>query len=467
MSLDLYDFAVIGSGPGGYEAAIRAAQLGLKTVCVEKAELGGICLNWGCVPTKALLKSAEYVYWLNEAEKFGAKIKDFSIDFERVIERSREVANRMSSGVAYLFKKYKVETAVGFGYLKSKNEIEVRDESGKAIRTIKAKNIVVATGARPRAIPGIETDGEKILVSKDALVLKRIPKSIIVIGAGAIGVEFAYFFGAFGAEITIIEALDRILPLSDKDLSKELSRHFRKRKFKIKTGAKVLSAKAAEDGAEVVVQTKDGKEETLKADLALNAIGVQANVENIGLENVGVKLERGYIATDEFSRTNVEGVFAIGDVAGPPQLAHKASAEGVRCAELVAGENPEPANRDLIPSAVYCQPQVASVGLTEEKAIELGRKIKIGKFPFAANGKARGIGETGGFVKLIFDEGTEELLGAHMIGPETTELLGEAVLAINAKASAKDFAKAIHAHPTLSEALMEAAAQARNECVNL
>ncbi len=462
-----FDIAVIGSGPGGYVAAIRASQLGLKAVCIEKSDLGGICLNWGCIPTKALLKSAEQANFLKESKKLGFDIKDYDVNFDKIIKRSRDVSKRMSNGIGFLFKKYKVEHAKGFGYIKNKNEVEVRDENGKAKELIEAKNIIIATGARPRMFEGIEVDREKIITSKQALVPKEPPKSMIIMGAGAIGVEFAYFYNAFGTKVTIIEMMDRILPVEDKDVSRELNRHFKKSGMKLMTKTKVLSAKAKGDGVEVKVEKKDGKEETLKADIALNAIGIQANLENIGLEDLGVKIERGFIKIDEHMRTNVEGVYAIGDVAGPPWLAHKASAEGIECAEYIAGEETTGIDYNNIPGCTYCNPQVASVGMTEDEAKEAGYELKIGKFPFTANGKAHGIGEAKGFVKMIFDAKYGEILGAHIVGPDVTELIGEVGTARTLEADAKTIFKTIHAHPTLSEAIMEASAQAYDEAVNI
>lgn len=461
------DVVVIGSGPGGYVAAIRASQLGLKTICVEKEALGGVCLNWGCIPTKALLKNAEYMHFLNHSKDFGFETGDVKIDFPKVIERSRKVANQMSGGVKFLFKKYKVESVEGFGKIASENKVEVIDDKGKVKDTIEAKHIVIATGARPRMFDGIEVDREKIFTSKEALVQKEIPKSMVIMGAGAIGVEFAYFFNAFGTDVTIIEMQDRILPIEDKDVSKELERHFRKSKIKLKTSTKVLSAKKVGKGVEIQIENKKGEKETLKSDVALNAIGVQGNIENIGLEEMGIELDRGYIKIDKNMKTNVDGIYAIGDVAGPPWLAHKASAEGIALAEYLAGENDEGVDYSNIPGCTYCNPQVASVGMTEEKAKEAGYEVKVGKFPFTANGKAHGIGEAKGFVKMVFDAKYGEVLGAHMIGPDVTEMIGEIGLARSLDATAETIFKTIHAHPTLSESIMEASAQAYGEAVNI
>lgn len=462
------DVAVLGAGPGGYVAAIRASQLGLKVVCIEKADLGGVCLNWGCIPTKALLRNAEFMNFIKNAEEFGFEIKDYSIDFPKVIKRSREVSTRMSGGIAFLFKKHKVESVKGSGTIINPNEIEVRNIEGEVTETVKCKNIIIATGSRPRMFPGINIDHKYIITSKEALIQKKVPKSMIIMGAGAIGVEFAYFYNAFGAEITIIEMQDRILPIEDKEVSAELARNYRKIGIKSLTNTKVLSAETKGEGVEIKIQKKDGTEETLTADLALNAIGIQANIENIGLENLGITTDRGFIKVDECLKTNIDNVYAIGDVAGPPWLAHKASAEGVAVAEIIAGHQKNNSiNYKLIPGCTYCNPQVASIGMTEEKAKEAGHELKIGKFSFMASGKAHGIGEAKGFVKLVFDANSEKLLGAHLIGPEVTEMVGEMVLALNMEATGPDIFKSIHAHPTLSEAMMEAAAAAWGEAVNM
>lgn len=462
------DLVVVGSGPGGYVAAIRASQLGLKTICIENEDLGGVCLNWGCIPTKALLKNAEYMHFLNHHEEFGFSISKIDVDFDKVIKRSRDVAKRMSNGIGFLFKKYKVQKVQGFGVVKSGKEVEVRNKDGETTDKIKCKNVIIATGARPRMFEGIDVDRKKIITSKEAMIQKKIPKKMIVMGAGAIGVEFAYFYNAFGSEVTIIEMMDRILPVEDKDSSRELNRHFKKSGMKIMTNTKVLSAKAKGKGVEVEIEKKDGKKETLTADIALNAIGVQGNVEGNGIEDIGIELDRGFIKTNEYMQTNVDGIYAIGDIAGPPWLAHKASAEGIVAAEHIAGHDEVTAvDYSNIPGCTYCQPQVASVGLTEEKAKEAGYEVKTGKFPFTASGKAHAIGEAKGFVKLVIDSKYGEILGAHMVGPDVTELIAEIGLAKSADATAKVLFKTIHAHPTLSEAAMEAAAQAYDEAVNI
>ena len=467
MNQHEFDVVVIGSGPGGYVAAIRASQLGLKTACVERDRLGGVCLNWGCIPSKSLLKNAEYMQFLGKADSFGFEIKGMDVNFPKVIERSRGVADRMSNGVKFLFKKYKVTHVEGWGEMKDASTVEVKDKDGKATDTIKAKHIIIATGARPRQIPGIDVDREYILTSTEAMLQQKTPKKMIVMGAGAIGIEFAYFYNSFGTEVTIIEMQDRLLPVEDKEVSKELRKVFeREYKMNIKTETKVISAKKKGKGVEIVVEGKDGKQETLKADIALNAIGVQGNIEGIGLEAAGVELERGMIKTDEFMRTSAKGVYAIGDVAGAPWLAHKATAEGILAAEHIAGHADKGVDYGNIPGCTYCQPQVASVGMTEDKAKEAGFTVRVGKFPFTANGKAHGIGKAQGFVKLVFDDKYGELLGAHMIGPDVTEMIGELGIARSLEATGPTIFKTVHAHPTLSESIMESAALAYDECVN-
>lgn len=460
------DVVVIGGGPGGYVAAIRAQQLGLKTICVERDRLGGVCLNWGCIPSKALLKSAEYMNFIKHAGDYGFGITNPQIDFPKVISRSRGVADRMSSGVNFLFKKYKVTQVKGNGSVVSRNLVEVRDENGAVTDTISTKNVIIATGARTRMFPSIEVDRKRVLTSTEAMLQQEIPSSMIVIGSGAIGVEFSYFYNAFGTKVTIVEMQPTIVPVEDEDVSKELERQFKKAGMTILTSTRVLSAKTVGEKVEVTVEKKDGTTEVLTADVALNAVGIQANIEGIGLEQAGVVLERGFIKVDKFLRTNVEGIYAIGDVAGPPWLAHKASAEGVVVAEFIAGHHTDGMSYDNIPGCTYCNPQVASVGLTEKKAREAGYEIKVGKFPFSANGKAHGIGKPDGFVKLVFDAKYGEILGAHMIGPDVTEMIGELGLARQLEATGPTLFKTIHAHPTLSEAIMESAAIAWDEAVN-
>ena len=460
MAEQQFDLVVIGSGPGGYIAAIRAAQLKQSVACVERDRLGGICLNWGCIPTKALLKNAEYSHFLNHAAEFGFSVKDVSFDISKVIKRSRDVADKMSKGVDFLFKKNKITKISGSGFISKPGVVQVKSADGKVTDTLSAKNIIIATGARARMIPGIEVDRKKVITSTEAMIVEKMPSSIVIIGAGAIGVEFAYFFRAFGAKVTIIEMMADILPIEDADVSKELSRNFRKQGIETLTETKVRSAKATKTDVEVIVEGKDGKTQTLTADLALNAVGVQGNVENLGLEQLGMTMEKGFIKVDKFQQTSVKGIYAIGDVNGPPWLAHVASAEGVVAAEHAAGHTTPGMDYANIPGCTYCQPQVASVGLTERKARELGKELKVGKFPFSANGKANGIGENTGFVKLIFDAQYGELLGAHIIGSEATEMISELAIARSLEATAQTIMHTIHPHPTFSEAVRGAAEDA-------
>jgi len=466
MSEKSFDVVVIGAGPGGYPAAIRAAQLGLKVACVEANHWGGICLNWGCIPTKSLLKNAETWNLITKhAGDYGISVKDAKFDMDKVIERSRKVANQMNNGIQFLLKKYKVERIEGFGKIEARGKVGVYKDK-KIIDTLSAKHIIIATGARPRAFPGMEIDRERVITSKEAMVIKEAPKSITIVGSGAIGVEFAYFFNSFGSEVNVIEALDRIVPVEDDDVSKELAKEFKKQGIKVHTGAKVKSAKKEGKGTRVVYEQK-GKEHTIDADYTLIAVGVTGNIEDIGLENVGVATDRGAITVDGYARTSVDGIYAVGDVAGPPWLAHKATHEAITCVEKIAGHDVPMFSKDNIPGCTYCQPQVASVGLTERAAKEAGMKYKIGKFPFKASGKAQAIGESAGFVKLIVGEQYGEIIGAHIIGVEATEMIGEYVLARTLEADAESIVKTIHAHPTLSEAMMEAAALTNDECVHL
>lgn len=459
-----FDLVIIGSGPGGYVAAIRASQLGLKTAVIEKDKIGGVCLNWGCIPTKALLKSAEVYHHLNRAEEFGISAKAISFDFPKIIRRSRNVALRNTKGVEYLFKKNKVELISGFGKIIGKGKIEVSKDSNP-VETISAKHIIIATGARPRTFPNMRFDGTQIISSTEAMLLQQPPKSMIIIGAGAIGVEFGYFYNAFGTKVTLVEMMPSILPIEDKEITKLLESILKKSGIEILTDAKVDSVSSGTE-AKVFLITKDAKKE-LNADIVLVAIGVQGNIENIGLETVGVKLDKGWIQVDDFGKTSVDGIYAIGDVAGPPWLAHVASKEGIICVEKITGKNPRPIDWNNVPGCTYCQPQVASIGLTEEKALELGYKFKIGRFPFTASGKARAIGETDGLVKLIFDQKYGELLGAHILGTDATEMIAELGLAKTLETTPEGIINTIHAHPTLSEAIMEAAENAEGHAIHI
>jgi dihydrolipoamide dehydrogenase len=461
----VYDVAIIGSGPGGYVAAIRAAQLNLKTVLIERENLGGICLNWGCIPTKALLKSAETYALFKHAKDFGLSAENVSYDFTKIIERSRKVADINSKGVEFLMKKNKIDVVFGNAKLSNTNKIEVTKE-GKNASHIEAKNIIIATGGRPRSIPGIEIDGDKIIEYRKAMSLEKKPESMVIIGAGAIGIEFAYFYNQFGTEITIIEMLDNILPIEDNEITDILSKSFKKSKININTSAKVESIKRTKNGVEVVFN-KDGKSEKISAEKALMAIGIQGNIEDLGLESPGVKVDKGFIPVDQWYKTNVDGIYAIGDVTGPPLLAHVASHEAIICIEKIAGKSPHAMDYDSIPGCTYCQPQVASVGMTEAKAREAGYEVTIGKFPYTASGKARAIGERDGMVKLIFDKKYGELLGAHIIGAEATELIAELGVAKTFETTAHELASTIHAHPTLSEMIMEAAGNSLGEGIHI
>jgi dihydrolipoamide dehydrogenase len=460
-----FDVAIIGSGPGGYVAAIRASQLKLKTVLIERDKLGGVCLNWGCIPTKALLKNAEIITQLNHAKDFGITIDNFNVDFGQVIKRSRRVADTNSKGVEFLMKKNNITVVYGDAKLTSANSIQVKDNEGK-ITDIQSKNIIIATGGRPRTIPGIEIDGKKIISSKQAMSLESRPKSMVIIGAGAIGIEFAYFYNAMNTEITILEMMDSILPIEDKEITGLLEKNFKKQKMKIHTSATVESVKNTKSGIEVSFKVND-KTEKVIADVALMAIGIQGNSENLGLENLGVKIEKSFIPVNEWYETNVSGVYAIGDITGPPLLAHVASHEGIICVEKIAGLSPHKMDYENVPGCTYCNPQVASIGLTEAKAIERGYDIQIGRFPYSASGKARAIGEREGLVKLIFDKKYGELLGAHILGAEATELIAELGLAKSLESTPMEILKTVHAHPTLSEMVMEAAGDALGEAIHI
>jgi len=463
-----YDLAILGGGPGGYVAAIRAGQLGFKTVVIDKDNLGGICLNWGCIPTKSLLKNAEiYDNLSNHSNDFGISFKELSIDFSKVIKRSRDISERISKNVEMLIKKNKIDRVRGFGKLTSNKTIDILNENGDKVDTIEADKIIVATGASPRMVSSIPVDRKDIITSSEAMTLPELPSSLIVVGAGAIGIEFAYFYSVLGTKVTIIEMLDRILPVEDREVSDALAKSFKKRGIDIHTGAVVESATPGNNGVTVVI-TKDGKTTELKAEKVLSAIGVTGNVEGIGLEELGVELFKNHIKVDKADySTNIPGVYAIGDVIGPPWLAHVASAEGIHCVETLKGIHTTPVDYDNIPGCTYCQPQVASIGLTEEKARELGYTLKIGKFPFMASGKAFAIGERDGFVKLIFDEKYGELLGAHIIGSEATEMIAELGIARALEGTYETIIKTVHAHPTLSESVMEAAAMANGEAIHI
>jgi len=461
-----YDLIVVGSGPGGYVAAIRASQLGMKVGVVEKAELGGICLNWGCIPTKSLLKSGQVFNYVKHAADYGVTIDgDAKADFSKMVERSRGVADGMSKGIQFLFKKNKIDIIQGSGKLIDNQTVEVATSDGKN-QDVKAKHIILATGARSKELPNLKQDGEKIIGYREAMTLKKQPKSMIVVGSGAIGSEFANFYNSIGTEVRLVEFLPNVVPNEDEEVSKQLGRSFKKSGIKVMVGSSVESVDTSGDVCKVVIKTKKG-EETHEAEVVLSAVGVTPNIENIGIEELGIELEKGKVKVDEYYRTNVEGVYAIGDIVHGPALAHVASAEGITCVEMIAGLNPEPVNYGNIPACTYTSPEVASVGLTEAKAKEAGYEIKVGKFPFTASGKASAAGEKDGFVKLIFDEKYGELLGAHLIGANVTEMIAELVVAKKLETTGHEIIKSVHPHPTMSEAIMEAAAAAYDEVIHI
>ena len=459
-----YDIIVIGSGPGGYVTAIRASQLGFKTAIIEKENLGGICLNWGCIPTKALLKSAQVFKYINHAEDFGLNKVEASFDFPNVVQRSRGVAEKMSKGVEFLMKKNKID--VIFGTAKVKPGKKVAVEKDGAVTEYAAEHIVLATGARSRELPNLPQDGEKVIGYRQALTLPKQPKSMIVVGSGAIGVEFAYFYATMGTEVTVVEFMPNIVPVEDEDVSKHLEKSFKKAKIKVMTNASVESVDTSGDGVKAQVKTEKGVVE-LQADILLSAVGISANIENIGLEEVGIKTEKGRVVVDEWYRTSVPGYYAIGDILPTQALAHVASAEGITCVEKIKGLDVERIDYGNIPGCTYCTPEIASVGLTEKQAKEKGYEIKVGKFPFSASGKATANGDTDGFVKVIFDAKYGEWLGCHMIGTGVTEMIAEAVAARKLETTGHEILKTVHPHPTLSEAVMEAVAAAYGEVIHI
>ncbi len=470
MASGSFDVIVIGGGPGGYVAAIRASQLGLKAAVVDRDRLGGICLNWGCIPTKALLKNAELIDHINHGAEWGITVDNLEFDFKKIITRSRRVADKMSSGVDFLMKKNKITPIYGSAKLIGKNKVRVEGKDGK--KDYEARNIIIATGARPREIPGARFDGKSIISSKEAMSLDEAPKSLIVIGAGAIGIEFAYFYSVLGTKVTVLEAQDTILPVEDREISAVVQKSMKHRGVDIKTGVFVEGVKKTKNGVEVTFKKgRDGKPETLKGDKCLMAIGVQGNVENLGLEDVGIAVERNHIKVDKNYQTNIPGVYAIGDVIGPPWLAHVASAEAEHAAEVIAGGKPHPIDYSNIPGCTYCQPQVASVGLTEEKLKEDGKKegqdYKVGRFPFRASGKAVAGGDADGMVKIIFGSRYGEILGAHIVGSEATEMIAELGLAKSLEATSEDIHHTVPAHPTLAEAMMEAAGAADGLAIHI
>jgi dihydrolipoamide dehydrogenase len=463
---DKYDLVVVGAGPGGYVAAIRGAQLGLKTACVERERPGGICLNWGCIPTKALLKSAEAMRTVQHAADYGVVVNGtIGFDWPKVISRSRAAADKMAKGIEFLFKKYKVDHIPGLASFKGRGKLEVATAAGK--RQLEAPKIVLATGARARFLPGIEPDGDRIITYREAMVLPELPKSIVVIGAGAIGVEFADFWNAFGAEVTIVEAMPRLVPIEDEEISDTLARAFKKKGMALHLGAKVSGVKIEGKKVTTSLTAADGKSVSLTSDRVLLAIGVRANVENIGLEGMGVNLDRGFIKVDDHYQTSSPGIYAIGDCAGPPLLAHVAMAEGIALVEALAGHHPKGVNYDAIPGCTYCEPEIASIGKTEAQAREVGLDISVGRFPFSANGKAVGAGYTDGYIKVIINKARGEILGVHGIGHGVTDLVAEMSVAMTTEATAHDILASVHPHPTLSEVMLEATASALGEAVHI
>jgi dihydrolipoamide dehydrogenase len=460
-----YDLIVIGSGPGGYVAAIRASQLGMKVAVVEKESLGGVCLNWGCIPTKALLKSAQVFEYLKHASDYGITVNGGSADFPGVVKRSRDVADGMSKGIQFLFKKNNIAVINGYGKLKPGKKVEVTAADG-TVTLYEATNIMLATGARSRVLPNLPQDGKKIIGYREAMVLPTMPKSMVIVGSGAIGCEFAYFYNSMGTKVTIVEFMPNIVPVEDEEVSKQLARSFKKIGIEVMTESTVESVDTSGSDCKVKVKTKKG-EEILEAEIVLSAVGITPNIENIGLEEVGVITDKGKVLVNDFYQTNIPGVYAIGDIVKGPALAHVASAEGICCVEKIAGLHVEPINYGNIPGCTYCSPEIASVGMTEKAAKEAGYEIKVGKFPFSASGKAKASGAADGFVKVIFDAKYGEWLGAHFIGANVTEMIAEVVVARNLETTGHEIIKSIHPHPTMSEAVMEAVAAAYGEVIHM
>jgi dihydrolipoamide dehydrogenase len=460
-----FDIAVIGSGPGGYVAAIRASQLGKKVAIIEKADLGGVCLNWGCIPTKALLKSAQVFDYINHAADYGISVAEVKTDFDGMIKRSRGVADGMSKGIAFLMKKNKIEVIKGTAKLAGKGKIAVTGEDGK-VNTVEVDHTILATGSRSRQLPNIPIDGKHVIGYREAMVLPKQPKEMLIIGSGAIGMEFAYFYNTVGTKVTIVEFMNRILPVEDEEVSKAMAMSYKKKGIEILTESSVEKVEVKGDRCTVSIKTAKGVE-TRECDIVLSAAGVETNLENLGLEELGVKTERGKVVVDEFYKTTVPGVYAIGDIVPGPALAHVASAEGIICVEAICGHHPQPLNYGNIPGCTYTHPEVASVGLTEAQAKEKGYEIRVGKFPFSASGKASASGHKDGFVKVIFDKKYGEWLGCHMMGEGVTDMIAEAVVARNLETTGMEVLKSVHPHPTMSEAVMEAVAQAYDECIHL
>ena len=473
MAETSFDIIVIGSGPGGYVTAIRAAQLGFKTAIVEKTHLGGICLNWGCIPTKALLRSAEIFHYMQHAKDYGLSAENVSFDPAAVVKRSRSVSGRLATGVGFLMKKNKIPVIWGDATIDAPGKLTIKEAKVEAPKgalgpgQYTAKHIIIATGARPRALPGLEPDKKLVWTYFEAMVPEKMPKSLLVVGSGAIGIEFASFYRTMGCEVTVVEVLPQILPVEDAEVSAFARKAFEKQGIKIMTGAKVTKLDKKSDSVVVTIEEGKGGSQALEVERVISAVGVIGNVENLGLEKLGVKLERGTIAIDGYGKTNVPGIYAIGDVAGPPMLAHKAEHEGVVCVEAIKGMHPHPMDKNLIPGCTYCQPQVASVGLTEAKAKETGREVRVGRFPFAGNGKAIALGEDQGFIKVLFDKKTGQLVGAHMVGAEVTELIQGYVVAMNLESTEEELMHTIFPHPTLSEMMKEAVLDAYGRVLNM
>jgi dihydrolipoamide dehydrogenase len=459
-----YDLIVLGSGPGGYVTAIRGSQLGLKTAIIEKESLGGVCLNWGCIPTKALLKSAQVFEYLKKADQYGLSANKIDKDFSSVVKRSRSVADGMSKGVNFLMKKNKIDVINGFGKILPEKKVSVEDEGKEKIYS--ATNIIIATGARSREINSIKQDRKKIIGYREAMVLPKQPKKMIIVGSGAIGVEFAYFYNSMGTEVTVVEYLDRILPVEDKDISNQLAKSFKKSGINLMTSSEVISSETKGKGVKLQVKSS-GQISELVADIVISAVGIKSNIENIGLEETGIAVDNDKILVDEFYKTNIPGYYAIGDIISGQALAHVASAEGILCVEKIAGHDVEALDYKNIPGCTYCSPEVASVGYTEEEAKDKGYSIKVGKFPFSASGKAQASGKPEGFIKVIFDEKYGEWLGCHMIGDGVTDMIAEAVLGRKLETTGKEILKTVHPHPTMSEALMESVADAYDEVIHL
>ncbi|EID75518.1 dihydrolipoyl dehydrogenase [Imtechella halotolerans] len=463
--MNKYDVIVLGSGPGGYVTAIRASQLGFKTAVVEKENLGGVCLNWGCIPTKALLKSAQVFDYLKHAEDYGLTVKEYDKDFDAIIKRSRGVAEGMSKGVQFLMKKNKIEVIEGFGKLKAGKKIDVKDKDGKTTE-YSADHIIIATGARSRELPSLPQDGKKVIGYREAMTLPTQPKKMIVVGSGAIGIEFAHFYNSMGTDVTVVEFMPNIVPVEDEEVSKQLERSFKKAGVKIMTSAEVTKVDTSGAGVKATIKTSKG-EEILEADIVLSAVGIKTNIEGIGLEDVGIAVDRDKILVNDYYQTNIPGYYAIGDVTPGQALAHVASAEGILCVEKIAGMHVEALDYGNIPGCTYCTPEIASVGLTEKQAREKGLDIKVGKFPFSASGKAKAGGNSDGFVKVIFDAKYGEWLGCHMIGAGVTDMIAEAVVARKLETTGHEVLKAVHPHPTMSEAVMEAVAAAYGEVIHI